>query len=77
MVVVMYDGLKSPLTLTLTLHDFNKFFANQTKNSTNPNDVRAHTYTTTHSSSTRVSALISGSQTHTEVLKGVTVTNSP
>ena len=41
------------------------------------NDVRAHTYTTTHSSSTRVSSLISGSQTHTEVLKGVTVTNSP
>ena len=32
------------------------------------NDVRAHTYTTTHSSSTRVSSLISGSQTHTEAL---------
>ena len=31
-------------------------------------DVRAHTYTTTHSSSTRVSSLISGSQTHTEAL---------
>ena len=44
----------------------------------NPNnDVRAHTYTTTHSSSTRVSSLVSGSQTHTEVLKSVTVTNSP
>ena len=33
------------------------------------NNVRAHTYTTTHASSTRVSSLISGSQTHKEVLK--------
>ena len=40
----------------------------QLGNTRPPNDVRAHTYTTTHSSSTRVSSLISGSQTHTEAL---------